>query len=34
MLTRETLRVLVVDDQKSMRQLICASLRGLGLVHV
>ncbi|MEQ1617091.1 MAG: response regulator [Terricaulis sp.] len=34
MLTRETLRVLVVDDQKSMRQLICTSLRGLGLVHV
>ncbi len=34
MLTRETLRVLVVDDQKSMRQLICTSLRGLGVVHI
>lgn len=34
MVTRETLRVLVVDDQKSMRQLICASLRGLGVVHI
>lgn len=34
MITREGLRVLVVDDQESMRQLVCASLRGLGVTHV
>lgn len=34
MITREQLRILVVDDQESMRQLVCASLRGLGITHV
>lgn len=34
MLKRENLRVLVVDDQDSMRQLLCASLRTLGVNQV
>lgn len=28
------LRVLIVDDQESMRQLMCSSLRALGVGHV
>lgn len=34
MIARERLRVLVVDDQDSMRQLICAGLRNLGIQHI
>lgn len=34
MATREALRVLVVDDQDSMRQLLCATLRGLGITRI
>lgn len=34
MAAREQLRVLVVDDQDSMRQLLCAGLRGLGIQHI
>ncbi len=34
MATREALRVLVVDDMESMRQLLCAILRGLGVTRI
>ena len=34
MATREALRVLVVDDMESMRQLVCAILRGLGITRI
>ena len=34
MTAREQLRVLVVDDQDSMRQLLCAGLRNLGIQHI
>jgi two-component system, chemotaxis family, chemotaxis protein CheY len=33
-MAREKLRILVVDDQDSMRQLVCTNLRGLGITQV